>query len=78
VKTMFCGICGKPTLHANVSHAAVLVQVSRETIYAWLRKEWIHGIRLPSNRTVLCVESLWADRGTASHQSRITGMAIVS
>ena len=62
MKNYFCRFCGRETLHYNVTHAAAIVGVTRETIYRWLRRGHIHGISLPSLRKMLCVESLLKDQ----------------
>lgn len=61
--TYFCRYCGRDTTHLDILHAAKLAGVSRETIYYWIKKMWIHGIEFPSGRMKLCVESLLRDRG---------------
>ena len=42
----------------NVSEAAELAQVTRTTIYAWMRKHEVHCVHRPSGRHFICALSL--------------------
>ncbi len=53
-----CDLCQKPARFLSPSRAAVLVAVSRSTIYYWMRHGWVHWRVLPSKRRVICMESL--------------------
>ena len=54
----FCSYCGKETRYLNVSEAAELAQVTRTTIYAWMRKHEVHCVHRPSGRHFICALSL--------------------
>ncbi len=56
--TYFCPYCGKETRHVNVSKAAEEAQVTRTTVYAWIRKREVHCVHRPSGRTFICTRSL--------------------
>ncbi len=56
--TYFCPYCGKDTSYLNVSEAADLAQVTRTTIYAWMRKREVHCVHRPSGRHFICALSL--------------------
>ena len=53
-----CDLCQKPARFLSPSRAAVLAAVSRSTIYYWMRHGWVHWRLLPSQRRVICMESL--------------------
>ncbi len=76
--TYFCSYCGKETRYVNVSEAAELAQVTRTTIYAWMRRHEVHCVHRPSGRHFVCVASLlvveefegegvWRPRSPGSH-----------
>ena len=54
----FCFDCGSTTTHLNVKEAAEHAQVSRTTLYAWLKKRLVHGVVRPSGRRFICSGSL--------------------
>jgi len=53
-----CVHCGRETLHLNVAHAANAAQVSRTTVYTWIRRKLVHAVILPSGRKFICANSL--------------------
>ena len=56
--TYFCPYCGKETHHLNVSKAAEAAQVTRTTVYSWIRKGEVHCVHRPSGRRFICSRSL--------------------
>ncbi len=56
----FCVACGRATKHCSVSAAATQAQVSRTTIYEWLRRSLLHYVVHASGRKYICEESLLA------------------
>jgi hypothetical protein len=54
----FCPICQKETKFLHVHSAATMAAVSRQTIYDWMDRGWIHWRELPSGRPMICEESL--------------------
>jgi len=54
----FCPYCGKETPHLNVKEAAATAQVTRTTIYNWIRRGEVHCLRRPSGRKFVCAASL--------------------
>ena len=59
----FYATCEKETRHVPVFVAQRVCEVSRSTIYYWMKHEWVHWRLLPSGRRVICSESL----GSADH-----------
>jgi hypothetical protein len=58
ISYFYCDHCGKETHFVPIHRAIVITGVSRSTIYYWIDKEWVHWVPLPSNRKVICEESL--------------------
>ncbi len=56
--TYFCAYCGRETTHLNVSAAAALAQVTRRTVYAWIKRHGVHCVHRPSGRKFVCSQSL--------------------
>ncbi|HVN74748.1 MAG TPA: helix-turn-helix domain-containing protein [Thermoanaerobaculaceae bacterium] len=56
--TYFCPYCGKETRYLNVSEAAAMAQVTRTTVYSWMRKREVHSVHRPSGRRFICAVSL--------------------
>ncbi len=56
--TYFCPYCGKETEYLNVSDAAEMAQVTRTTVYSWMRKHEVHSLHRPSGRHFVCASSL--------------------
>ena len=56
--TYFCPYCGRETPHLNVKEAAATAQVTRGTIYNWIRRAEVHCVRRPSGRRFVCAASL--------------------
>ena len=54
----FCPYCGRETQHLNVKEAAAAAQVTRTTIYNWIRRAEVHCQRRPSGHKFICEESL--------------------
>ncbi len=54
----FCFDCGTTTTHLNVKEAAEHAQVSRTTLYSWLKRRLVHGVVRPSGRRFICAGSL--------------------
>jgi hypothetical protein len=54
----FCVECGKLTDHLSVSGTAESIQVTRTTIYNWMRRRQVHWVLRPSGRKLICQESL--------------------
>jgi hypothetical protein len=56
--TFFCQDCRKLTNFLHIDPAANRVRVSRRTMYDWMDHEWVHWVKLPSGRRMICEESL--------------------
>jgi len=56
---LFCETCGREQRLISVHQAALLIGVSRATVYHWMKKGWIHWLHLPSNRRLICTQSLF-------------------
>jgi hypothetical protein len=54
----FCPQCGGKTQHFNVSRSAQIAEVTRQTVYAWMRRGLVHGKIRPSGMKFICVNSL--------------------
>ena len=66
----FCVHCGRETLHLNISAAAALAQVTRTTVYAWIRRHGVHCVHRPSGRKFVCSDSLVVEEEFAGDQVR--------
>ena len=56
--TYFCPYCGRETQYLNVSAAAEMAQVTRTTVYSWMRRHEVHSLHRPSGRRFVCASSL--------------------
>ncbi len=56
--TYFCVYCGRMTRHLNIQAAAAAAQVTRTTMYNWIRRALVHCVRRPSGRSFVCEPSL--------------------
>ncbi len=56
--TYFCRYCGRETPHLNVTQAAKVAQVTRATVYTWMKKHEVHCVHRPSGRRFICARSL--------------------
>jgi hypothetical protein len=63
----FCIECGRPTEHLNVMNAARRCEVTRATIYNWIKRCLVHAIIHPSGRKFVCTESLLVPGFTRLH-----------
>jgi hypothetical protein len=54
----FCHHCLKDTAFLPIHFAAVLANVSRQTIYRWMHRGWLHWRTIPSGRRLICLQSL--------------------
>lgn len=54
----FCEQCNKLTEFLPIHYASQAAGVSRSTMHYWIKRDWVHGRKLPSGRTVICRESL--------------------
>ncbi|GEM_PF-6639419 len=54
----YCPSCGRETEHVSVRRAAEVAQVTRRTMYNWIRSQWVHGVEHASGRRFICVESI--------------------
>jgi predicted DNA-binding transcriptional regulator AlpA len=55
---LFCRTCGCEQRLITVYQAALLIGVSRATLYHWMKRGWIHWLELPSKRRLICLQSL--------------------
>jgi predicted DNA-binding transcriptional regulator AlpA len=58
ISNFYCDHCGKETHFVPIHRAIEITGVTRSTVYYWIDKDWVHWVKLPSNRTVICEESL--------------------
>ncbi len=56
--TYFCVYCGRMTTHLNIQAAAAAAQVTRTTMYNWIRRALVHCVHRPSGRSFVCEPSL--------------------
>jgi hypothetical protein len=61
--TGFCNKCGQTKDLVTVRTALMVTEVSRSTLYYWMKKDWIHWLRIPSGRRVICRDSLFRISG---------------
>ena len=54
----FCEHCEMDRVFLPIHFAAVLANVSRQTIYRWIRRDWLHWRTIPSGRHLICLQSL--------------------
>ena len=54
----FCPYCGRETQYLHVSEAAEAAQVTRTTVYSWMRRHEVHSMHRPSGRRFICASSL--------------------
>jgi len=54
----YCIDCGRQREFLNVKRAAEMAQVTRATIYNWLKKTSLHLIVHPSGRKYICTASI--------------------
>lgn len=55
---IYCLDCSMETEHMSISQAARTAQVTRTTIYNWLRRWQLHTVQRPSGRILICTRSL--------------------
>lgn len=55
----FCTECGQVKDFVTVPKAVALCEISRSTLYYWMKKGWIHWIQTPSGRRLICRSSLF-------------------
>jgi hypothetical protein len=58
ISCFFCQECKKETHFIPIHRAMTIAGVSRSTVYYWIDKRWVHWMHLPSQRRVICAESL--------------------
>ena len=58
ISHFYCDQCGKETHFVPIHRAVIITGVTRRSIYYWIDKDWVHWVNLPSNRKVICEESL--------------------
>ena len=46
------------THEGTIRNTIQVAGISRSTLYYWMERAWIHWRELPSNRRVICQESL--------------------
>ena len=54
----YCFVCKAETGHFTVSRSAEIAQVTRATVYNWLKRGGLHCVVRPSGRKFICVNSL--------------------
>ncbi|HUK13678.1 MAG TPA: hypothetical protein VLW17_10305 [Thermoanaerobaculaceae bacterium] len=54
----FCPACGRETVHLHVTRAAQVAQVTRATVYNWLKRGRLHLMVRASGMRFICTESL--------------------
>ena len=54
----FCEHCRRDRAFLPIHFAAVLANVSRQTIYRWMHRDWLHWRMIPSGRRLICLQSL--------------------
>jgi len=54
----FCPKCVAEKEMITVHQASRFIEVSRTTLYKWMKKELIHWAEIPSGRRVICRDSL--------------------
>ena len=54
----YCIDCGRQREFLNVKRAAEMAQVTRATVYNWLKKAPLHVIVHPSGRKYICTDSI--------------------
>jgi hypothetical protein len=54
-----CSYCGKRTYFLCIKEATAILGNSRRTIHYWLKHGKLHGIKIPSGRTLICQSSLF-------------------
>jgi hypothetical protein len=58
VPSYYCFECGEQREFLNVQRTASLAQVTRATVYNWLRGSRLHVIVHPSGRKYICTSSV--------------------
>ena len=58
ISHFYCDQCGKESHFVPIHRVLKITGVSRSTIYYWIEKGWVHWIELPSQRRLICEESL--------------------
>src|SRR5207253_5854440 len=54
----FCKHCGQERTFLPIHFASLLANVTRQTLYRWMNREWLHWRTLPSGRRLICLQSL--------------------
>jgi hypothetical protein len=54
----YCFVCKEETGHFTVSRSAEIAQVTRATVYNWMKRGRLHCVIRPSGRKFICVNSL--------------------
>jgi hypothetical protein len=54
----FCEHCHKERMFLPIHFAALLADVTRQTIYRWMNRDWLHCRPIPSGRRLICLQSL--------------------
>jgi len=62
--TGFCDKCGRMKELVTIRTTLVLTEVSRSTLYYWMKKDWVHWLNIPSGRRVICRDSLFQISGS--------------
>lgn len=63
--TGFCSKCGQVKELVTIRTALGLTEVSRATLYYWMKKDWVHWLKIPSGRRVICRDSLFQMSGSS-------------
>jgi predicted DNA-binding transcriptional regulator AlpA len=71
ISSFFCDHCKRETHFVPIHRAMMITGVSRSTIYYWLEKEWVHWLKLPSSRRIICEESLKRSQCTPETGKRL-------
>jgi hypothetical protein len=56
--TRWCDVCRMSSEFVHVNRAGELANVTRRTIYIWMRRDFVHSQKLPSGRLVICKRSV--------------------
>jgi excisionase family DNA binding protein len=72
---MSCPVCRLESELLTVRQAAALAQVGAKTIYRWLARGGVHGLRTPGGGHRICRESLFVLQPEAS-QIRVLDMSL--